>query len=154
MSWRGSCWGFGLAALALVACAPGTDPFLPDPTIASTPEMDIIRIVDGDTVEVLLRETGDSTNVRLVGYDTPETFRPGCAAERALGEEAKLVLGRALEAAGEVDLDTQGTDKYRRLLGEITLDGAPLAQVMVQAGVAVPYDGGRRINWCERLATG
>ncbi len=109
----------------------------------------VTRVVDGDTITV---HCGTSAgNVRLMGFDTPETFRPGCAAERRLGETAKAALKRALEQADVIRVEAQGRDKYNRTLSRMWLDGEPLASIMVSQGLAVRYDGGKRINWCERL---
>ena len=81
----------------------------------------------------------------------PETFRPRCAREKALGERAKARLSQLLNAAHNIVLLPHGTGKYGRMLLELTLDGRPLEQIMVAEGLAVRYDGGRRINWCSRL---
>jgi endonuclease YncB( thermonuclease family) len=43
-----------------------------------------IRVIDGDTIQVY----GMDPNVRLVDFDTPETWQPDCDAERTLGAKA------------------------------------------------------------------
>jgi endonuclease YncB( thermonuclease family) len=57
-----------------------------------------VRVIDGDTVQVY----GVEPNVRLVGFDTPETWRPDCEAERVLGLKATERL-KALVRAGKLD---------------------------------------------------
>jgi len=32
---------------------------------------------------------------------------------------------------------------------EVVVDGAPVAETMIAAGHARPYDGGRRQGWCD-----
>lgn len=53
-----------------------------------------IYMVDGDTAKVA------GHNYRLVGYDTPETWRPKCEYERALGQAATAL--RSWPACGLV----------------------------------------------------
>ncbi|RVT85329.1 hypothetical protein DXV76_06065 [Rhodobacteraceae bacterium CCMM004] len=151
-----------LALVALAACGvPAADPAPPTERAAlpfagiagipsdADPRCAVIRVVDGDTVEIACRS--GAQNVRLVGFDTPETFRPGCPEERALGLRAKEVLTSQLRAARIIAPEVRGEGRYGRPLVALTLDGRPLARSMVAAGVAVPYDGGRRIDWCDRL---
>ncbi len=90
-------------------------------------------------------------NVRLVGFDTPETFRPGCAAEYALGVKAKKHLDHVLRDADTIVPEMHGVGKYKRPLVQLIVDGKDLADIMVSAGLAVPNHGEKRINWCERL---
>ena len=52
----------------------------------------VVKIVDGDTMDVEINlGFGITTKqrVRLLGVDTPETYRPSCDAERIHGERAK-----------------------------------------------------------------
>lgn len=116
----------------------------------AAPECAITRIVDGDTVSVHCGT--HAGNVRLVGFDTPETFRPGCSEEKALGERAANVLETELRNATEIRVKSHGRDKYQRALASLWLDGRALADIMDSKGLAVTYDGGRRIDWCQRLA--
>lgn len=140
-----------LLVLAGCAAPPPAAPVIASIPHRLAPEFNVTRVVDGDTVALTDARTGLASNVRLTGYDTPETFRPNCAAERALGQRATAYLEARLSRAERVHVRFDGTDKFRRPLVALTLDGAPLERIMVRAGVAVPYDGGRRINWCDRL---
>lgn len=113
------------------------------------PRCFITRVVDGDTVKMTCG--AGERSVRLMGFDTPETFQPGCFAERALGTRAANYLRRRLRDANEVQPRVKGQDKYDRTLVALSLDGKPLDRIMVEAGFAVYYTGGKRINWCSRL---
>ena len=112
-------------------------------------------VYDGDTVELLC---GTQTQTaRLVGFDTPETRQPGCAAEAALGLRAKLRLGdlvaqRQGQGQGDILLDHRGYDKYGRRLVAMQVGGRDVAEVMIAEGLAVAYSGEARIDWCARLA--
>ena len=97
--------------------------------------------------------TGHEVTARLVGLDTAETKTPGCDAELAHGRRATLRL-RQLVAGGEVEMKRKGDDRYGRVLVVLTVDGVDVADTLVLEGLAVPYSGGKRINWCERLGSG
>lgn len=69
------------------------------------------RIIDGDTLEVLIR-------VRMARIDAPETK----GKEKAMGDVTKAyVTGKLLEK--EIELAVEGSDVYDRTLAEIYLDG-------------------------------
>ncbi len=106
-------------------------------------------VLDGDTVELICGTTREPA--RLQGFDAPETRDAGCEAERALGKRAAAYLRDWVPRArsGMTDL---GRDKYRRRLIRLRLDGEEVAARMIAEGLAVAYDGGRRIDWCARLA--
>lgn len=136
-----------LAALALVCCDR-------DPAPASRggprPDCRITDVVDGDTVHIRCAG-GPRQSARLMGFDTPETFRPGCRAERAHGALATAFLTRRIAQAQEIEFSTHGRDRYDRVLMRLILDGTDVADTMIDAGLALPYDGGRREHWCDIL---
>jgi len=105
-------------------------------------------VYDGDTVALDCAD-GRQT-ARLVGFDTPETKDPRCAAEKTLGNQATQRL-RDLAASGVIGFDAQGYDKYGRILAKMTVDGMDVADILVREGLAVRYTGGKRINWCAKL---
>jgi len=101
------------------------------------------EVVDGDTVK-LAGET-----IRLIGYDTPETYRARCAAERAHGDAATIRLQEHLSAASSAQLSYLARrDRYGRRLAQLSLDGQDVANLMVSDGMARRYKGGTRGNWC------
>jgi endonuclease YncB( thermonuclease family) len=110
----------------------------------------VTRVVDGDTVDLVCADTGRE-RARLVGYDTPEVFSPGCREERRLGTLAAQRLERLQATAERVEIRRLGFDGYDRRLVRIAIDGTDISQRMVAEGLAVRYNGGRRINWCRRL---
>lgn len=101
-------------------------------------------VIDGDTI----RMNGDK--IRLVGFNTPEISKPACAAEAAKGEKAKL---RLLELLNSGDLSFAATadqdrDRYGRLLRQVTVGGDDVADTLISEGLAEPYQGGQKRNWC------
>lgn len=107
----------------------------------------VVWVTDGDTVRAICpgRPGG---SVRLTGFDTPEVFSPGCVSEWVLGTRATGLLTWRILRAGEVRLTLSGRDRYGRHLGRLTLDGQDVAGIMIEAGLARPYSGGRRESWC------
>jgi len=102
-----------------------------------------IRVIDGDTI----RYAGGS--VRLTGFDTPETFEPGCAYERALGQAATRRLTELVESGQPLLLVMSGQmDRYGRDLGRLFVDGEDAGDILVQEALARAYIGGRRETWC------
>ncbi len=107
----------------------------------------IVRVIDGDTVDVDCAGEG-LLRTRLVGFDTPEVFSPGCPSELALGTQATRALERKIRLSGDMRIDFRGSDRYGRRLARLSLDGRDVAQPMIAEGLARPYDGGRRRSWC------
>jgi endonuclease YncB( thermonuclease family) len=96
-------------------------------------EAQVIRIVDGDTIEVFLR--GNSETVRYIGIDTPERGQPGYRAAKE--------ANRALVGGKRVRLqqDTTDRDVFGRLLRYVFLeDGTLVNAKLVQAGMAQPVE--------------
>jgi len=113
---------------------------------ALAPDCEVTRIVDGDTVDVDCG--GGVDRVRLMGFDTPESFRAGCASEAARALAAERYLTAKIARAARLDFAFQGRDRYDRRLAVMRVDGRDIADVMIEAGHARVYDGGRRQGWC------
>jgi endonuclease YncB( thermonuclease family) len=117
----------------------------------------VVEVVDGDTLGVRVRIWLDqevTTRVRLTGVDAPE-LRGLCEHERTLARRATaFVTAKVMaEAAGNnvVRLTDVRYGKYaRRVVARVeTADGEDLGQALLDAGLAWPYDGGRRLSWCN-----
>jgi endonuclease YncB( thermonuclease family) len=108
-------------------------------------------VYDGDTISLMCSK--GKVSARLVGFDTPETKRAGCEAEKALGDRATLRLRELLQESGEggMSMSYGGQDKYRRALVVLKVNGVDVATRLINEGLAVPYEGGKRIDWCKRL---
>jgi micrococcal nuclease len=106
----------------------------------------IERIVDGDTVDVLIDLGFDvhmKQRIRLDGIDTPET-RTTDLTEKQCGKlaqkfvEDRLLLGNAYKL--NTTLDNEG--KFGRVLGVFTLEsGEILGDLLMQNHLAAPYYG-------------
>ncbi len=109
----------GLAYIALALASGGigqaaTEPISPDQ----------VRVIDGDTVRLF----NMAPNVRLVGFNAPETRRAKCDSERQLGDQATrrvrdLVHSEVLEfeyvdcACPPGTEETPGADRSPRMRG-------------------------------------
>ncbi len=85
----------------------------------------VVRVVDGDTIEVRL--DGRDEDVRLIGVDTPETVKPDtpvqCFGERASHFTKRRLTGKRVRLVFGVER----RDVYGRLLAYVYL-GRPLLQ--------------------------
>jgi len=101
-------------------------------------EATVDRVVDGDTVIVLLADGGDRERVRLIGVDTPETVRPGAPVD-CFGPEASAFTTTSLPVGSTVWLEADASqgdaDRYDRLLRYVwTAGGALLNEDLVAQG--------------------
>ena len=107
----------------------------------------LVKIVDGDTVDVLIDLGFNITKkerVRLLGIDTPESATKDLA-EKKLGIEAKEYITQWFMKNTPFRLQTTKDDKYGRILGVFTgLDGKTLNTRLVDEGYAWAYDGGTK----------
>lgn len=115
------------------------------PALADPVARGSVTVVDGDSIAVAGREW------RLLGYDTPETVKAWCEAERRLGLIAKDRLAALIAAAKDLEL-TGGdeTDRHGRPLGTLLLGGRDTGETLIAERLARPYNGGIKKGWCSR----
>ena len=110
----------------------------------------IVKVVDGDTVDVVL-DLGFSISVkqrvRLYGIDTPES-RTLDVVEKKYGLLSKKKLTELCSKASEMQLRCPTSDsreKFGRILGELWVfnngEWINANQWLCDEGYAVPYDG-------------
>jgi endonuclease YncB( thermonuclease family) len=120
-------------------------------------------VVDGNTVRVHQKRP----DVRLVGFNAPETRRAACEAERELGAKATRRL-RELVRASNLDFEfvpcacqpgMEGTQmcNYGRRCGTLKANGRDVGAILIAEGLAVPFlCGATRCPrtprpWCEAM---
>lgn len=88
---------------------------------AELQEAVVVRVVDGDTIEVNI--DGTRKKVRLVGINAPESVSPDESLNTEEGEKASQHLKECLKQGHLVYLqkDTSDTDSYGRLLRYVWL---------------------------------
>lgn len=114
--------------------------------VKSYPACRVLSLVDGDTVKMYCPTTGMESG-RLLGFDTPE-FNGKCLSENWAALRATFYLRARLWRASEIRATPRDLDRYGRRLTLLSLDGVNAAEIMVKAGHARPYAGGKRGGWC------
>lgn len=112
----------------------------PTNQISATKEVaKVLRVVDGDTIEVNLDNKKES--VRLIGIDASETVDPRKNVEcfgRQATEKAKEILdGKTITL--ESDPTQPDRDKYGRLLRFVFIDNLNVNKLMISQGYAYEY---------------
>lgn len=118
--------------------------------IAGPIPAELVSVVDGDTLLVTARPWPQhriAVLVRIRGIDTPE-LKSKCNGERALAELARKRLTDFL-AEGEgrgLALSQISGDKYfGRVVADVSRsDGSDAASMLLSAGLAVTYQGGKK----------
>lgn len=119
------------------------------PTVEGEYSVQIVRVLDGDTVEVEIEEVQvaglKNQTVRIFGIDTPET-RTTNAFEKACGTWSKERTNDFVSSDGQYVLVTEFEDGgFSRILGDIrSPEGVMLSEFMLDEGLAVSYEGGTR----------
>ncbi len=102
---------------------------LPDSPSGETTKARVIKVTDGDTIEV--RISGDIYRVRYIGIDTPERGEQGYY--EAIDANDELVSGRTVL----LEKDISNTDRYGRLLRYVWVDDHMVNAILVATGYAL-----------------
>ena len=115
----------------------------------------VVRVIDGDTIDIDIPMgfgiTKTKQRCRSHGIDTPESRintkrQPERIREKELGFERKARMKGLCGKEGYIEsLDGGKLDKYGRLLINLyTLDGINISATLINEGLAIKYDGGRK----------
>jgi len=108
---------------------------------------------DSDTIRFDLPKyppiAGDDIRVRVNGIDTPE-IKGKCEKEKYDAQQAKEMVADILKDAEQIALKNMERGKYFRIAADVIVDGENLADMLIEAGMAIRYDGGKKTHkWCE-----
>ena len=109
---------------------------------------------DGDTIRFDLPQyppiAGKDIRVRVNGIDTPE-IKGKCEKEKYEAKQARDMVADILKDAEKITLKNMKRGKYFRIAADIIVDGESLGDMLVEAGLAVHYNGGKKKThqWCE-----
>ena len=108
---------------------------------------------DGDTIRFDLPGyppiAGDDIRVRVNGIDTPE-IKGKCEKESYDAQQAQQMVEDILKDAEQITLKNMERGKYFRIAADVIVDGESLGDMLIEAGMAVRYDGGKKTReWCE-----
>lgn len=109
---------------------------------------------------------GQGANVRLVGFNTPETWRPSCKNELEVGQRATARLNNLVRNAQSIEFKrvacscragTEGTDQcnFGRQCGSLFVEGVDVGTTLIRERLAVQYRCGatscprRPQVWCQ-----
>jgi micrococcal nuclease len=108
---------------------------------------EVIRVIDGDTVEVFIeKDVGFDVvvrfkkQVRMAGIDAPE--KSGATA--AAGLASKALVQSLLPPGTRIIMRTEkpdATEKFGRFLATIWLNGENLSDHLIKVGAAQAYSG-------------
>ena len=126
---------------------------LPLTAISADITLPVLGAYDGDTIYSRLEAAPgklSKVSIRIIGIDTPE-IRGKCQLEKDRALEAKQVLLNIISTNEAVIVKDAKWDKYGgRVLGRVFLeDGTDVRLAMINSGLARPYSGGFRKDWCK-----
>lgn len=115
--------------------------------LRSFPVVSVERVVDGDTVDLLVDlgfDTYTRQRVRLMGIDTPEC-RTTDPVEKRYGLLAKQQVETLCARGGPIELKCPTgpffRDKFGRVTGQLWVDGTNVNEWLCAHAYAVAYDG-------------
>jgi len=134
-----------LLASSVVGCPPTEDT-----TANAITEAKVIRVIDGDTIEVNIG--GSIYKVRYIGIDTPETVHPSkpveCFGKEASGKNRELVEGKIVR----LEKDVSETDRYERLLRYVWVDDIFVNDYLVRQGYAYASTYPPDVKYADQFA--
>lgn len=138
--------------LALIALPVAANAGPRQETVVGPLSGDVLSVQDGDTLNVSMHVwIGQKieTAVRIAGIDTPE-LKAKCDKERKLAIDARAELS-SLVRSGKVILSSIKLEKYagRVLANATTTNGIDIATHLINKGFARPYQGKKRVGWCQ-----
>jgi len=122
-----------------------------------------IRAVDGDTINYIPTGSKRGANIRLVGFDTPETKKQyvckgcgWCPEQKELAIKAKNRLQELIDnPENKARLEQLPTfdNRGKRRLGVLFINDEDVADILIREKLAVKYDCPKnrcpkRIDWC------
>jgi len=121
-------------------------------TYGDLTNVEYVRNYDGDTITVNIKGIhpliGSYIGIRINGIDTPEV-KSQCQKEKVLAHSAKIFIEDILKDSKNITLKNVNRDKYFRILADVYVDGVNLSDLLIINGMAVPYNGGTKIDWCK-----
>ncbi len=108
--------------------------FLISPYTFADFNAEVLRIVDGDTIDVL-DDDNQKLRIRLLGIDTPEP-------QQLFGYESSIYLKKILSGRSVKIISTPDRNKpytlgfYKRVIGKIILNGRDINLEMIEKGMA------------------
>jgi endonuclease YncB( thermonuclease family) len=114
-----------------------------------------VRNYDGDTITFNLPGLhpiiGEKISIRVNGIDTPE-IRGKCEKEKYDAKQAQQMVTDIFQNAEVIILKNMERGKYFRIAADVIVDGENLADMLIEAGMVIKYDGGKKTHkWCDSI---
>lgn len=114
---------------------------------------EIVSVYDGDTFRCHIRSLppilGENISIRVNGVDCPE-IRGKSDKEKILAIQAREFVSELFSSSDIIILKNIDRPKYFRLLADVFVDGINLGDILINKGLAVPYDGGTKTkDWSQ-----
>jgi micrococcal nuclease len=127
-----------------------TIPFVPPITSGK-----VIRVYDGDTLTLASRLPFEGSplyrfSVRTKGIDCPEMKTKNATEKQCAKMARDMIKSKCLDKI--VELRNVELEKYGRILADIYVDGVDVKTFLLDANLAVAYDGGTKVtpeDWLE-----
>ena len=91
----------------------------------------VVRVVDGDTVMIKSRRTGEETRFRLMGINAPDLNQ--CFFDQSAGILEASLRNKSLR------VEIKGRDGFGRFLGNLYAGNTDVAETLVRSGAAWAY---------------
>lgn len=115
---------------------PSLTPSLPAPPPVDTRPAEVVKVIDGDTLDARLG--GRRVRLRLLNVDAPETAHNGQAAD-CLADQATVRLRELAPPGSRLRVSEHGVDRFGRILGGLYTSGGELINArLVADGLAAP----------------
>lgn len=113
---------------------------------------ELVSVYDGDTFKVNIHHLhpllGQNIRIRTYGIDAPE-IEGKCEQEILLARQARDLAAATLKNAKVIKLTELERDNYFRIGAIVYVDGVKFNDIMLKAGLVVPYDPHNRMDWCR-----
>ncbi|MDM5335845.1 thermonuclease family protein [Fictibacillus enclensis] len=104
------------------------------PVVSHGTPAKVVRVIDGDTIEVLLN--GKQEEIRMLLIDTPETKHPQKPVEK-FGPEASQFATKTLKNKKVgIQVGKERTDKYGRILAYVWVGNKTYQEMVLEKGLA------------------
>ena len=127
-----------------------TTPFVPPITGGK-----VIKVYDGDTLTLASRLPFEGSplyrfSVRTKGIDCPEMKTKNATEKQCAKMARDMIKSKCLDKI--VELRNVELEKYGRILADIYVDGVDVKTFLLDANLAVAYDGGTKVTPEDWLA--
>ncbi|RIK10486.1 MAG: nuclease [Acidobacteria bacterium] len=114
----------------------------------------VVKVIDGDTIDVARPGETAKERIRLIGVDTPETKDPRKPVQ-CFGKEASEFTSRLIGRTVWLEYDVERKDRYGRTLAHVFLDdGAFFNLILAEEGYAQPLTIPPNVRYADRFVEG